>query len=93
MPGKWGVGTGGSRFQAPSSKLYCSHILVRPRAPAFIIQGLESRGGSSGGTGELQEGGGGGRGTRLAYPEAGTGSHGGSWAGQVGGLVKAFASA
>lgn len=43
--------------------------------------------------GELQEGGGGGRGMMLAYPEAGTGSHGGSWAGQVGGLVKAFASA
>ena len=47
VPGKWGAGMGGSRFQASSSKLCCSHILVRPRAPAFIIWGLESRGDSS----------------------------------------------
>lgn len=26
VPGKWGIGAGGSRFQAPSSKLCCSHI-------------------------------------------------------------------
>lgn len=48
VPGKWGAGAGGSRFQAPSSKLCCSHVLVRPRTPAFIIQGPESRGDSSG---------------------------------------------
>lgn len=79
MPGKWGAGVGESRFQAPSSKLCCSHILVRPRAPAFIIWGLESKGDSSGGW-EFQEGGGGGRGMMLAHlvPEAGMGSHGGS---------------
>lgn len=83
LQGAWEMGCGcgcgrvqvpSSKLQAPSSKLCCSHILVRPRAPAFIIRGLESRGNSSRGVWEFQ-GGGGGRGTMLAQPEAGTGSH------------------
>lgn len=49
LQGAWEVGCGCGRVQVPSSKLCCSHILVRPRAPAFIIQGLESRRDSSGG--------------------------------------------
>lgn len=45
------------RVQVPSSKLYCSHILVRPRDPAFINGGLESRGDSSGGGDSQKEAG------------------------------------
>lgn len=47
LQGAWEVGCGYGRVQVSSSKLCCSHILVRPRTPAFIIRGLESRGDSS----------------------------------------------
>lgn len=44
LQGAWEVGCRCGRVRVPSSKLCCSHILVRSKAPAFIIHGTGVQG-------------------------------------------------